>query len=217
MATLLAPTWEEIAADPRFLEGDLEIGHDADNMWRDGRFKLRGPIKSITILEADTEEGGRARVELEWVACRRDDNDDWVWAPTLSTDREITWHKWSTLTIDESGRFCFSYQERGQTTPAFIYPSDLGKLDSAGVMTEYHIATHVRHSLYPPSPFDDLEHVGVTWGAGRCEETPEEGQVIAFVVHSFSLEAAETWCRGECARWNLPIIGMKQTQLLPGY
>jgi hypothetical protein len=209
MAVALQVPWPEICL--RFNGGTLVVG--------DPRFfQAKGPIQSLK----HSPETERLIVQLEWLACRRNPDEGWVKAPELSKTFALIASECTTREFDPQGRLKLQrtrFRDRGE--PAVLLPMGIETLDPRRVLSEFYVAVTVKHSLYPPHPFrdefryhySDLEHVGTVRNINprrpKAQSDAKEVE-ITFVVRAKTYEGAVKWCRGECARWDLPVISIQE-------
>ncbi len=193
------PELERLLEDADYTGRDLEIRHPQ-------RSKTRGPIKKIWVSK------DKLLVELDWAANKRNGKTPWVSAPDRLKRHEYDVAWWCPE--DVAGQLVLN----AAGTALILHPSDC--LSRSEVTTEYHVEVHVRHSLYPPFPFEDeLQNVGLVQNVDPpYPQTQSEVKVaaITFVVFAFSRRAAEAWCRAECGRFRLPVISMRLGEVLPG-
>lgn len=183
-----------------------------------GFTELRGPIKSVEMVEKPrgswTDETQKyLRVELEWLAKRKDNDQPWVFVENSPQNTYEFVAEYSPPSISVSG-IVFRQNPSVKILPAG------SNLDKSRVMNEYFVEVQVRHHLYPPYPLKDIQQVGTTHNVEPLNPQSQEEVKIAaiiFVVQAFTLRGAKAWCRGECARLSLPIVSMNKTILYPGW
>lgn len=211
----------------RFFTTDNLVGRDLEINFRGSGTLYRGPIQFATVIHEEGRFGVQTEfivLTLEWLAVRYNPS-------RLPFHSSITPGPWAKYDGSEllTQKICLNYLHPTFAADGVAFHgnghsmrvlNNGAHLSKDRIYGEFHIAARIRHSLYPPHPFEEMLCVGTVENVSP-QEVKSQAEVeiteITFVVYAKSYESACTWVRAECARLELPVISLRKSHLVRGW